>query len=307
MHMPDVLVSPAVALPGLAASGALLAWSCRKAAREMDDRRIPLMGVLGAFVFAAQMINLPLVVLPGVSWHLVGAVLMAAMLGPYAAFIVMAAILTIQALLLGDGGLLALGCNIFNMGAVSCFLGYAVYSAATSWLGGARGRAAGIVLASAVSLTAASLAAVIQIHLSGKSPVSLASAAWLMGSVHALCGIGEGVLSVAVLAFVAKARPASVQERSPAERAAMRKFALAGLAVSLVIGGFVSYWASSLPDGLEHAGEVLRWPFVAEAEESASFMSSVMTGLLTTAIAFAVSLVLAAVMSRARQAVPERS
>ena len=300
MHMPDVLVSPAVAVPGFVASAAAIGWSCRKAAKEMDDRRIPLMGVLGAFVFAAQMINLPVLLLPGVSWHLIGGVLMAAMLGPYAACVVMAAILVIQALLLGDGGLLALGCNIFNMGVICCFLGYAIYSAVTSWWAGFSGRAAGVLLAAVASSAAAALAAAVEIHLSGRNPVSLASAAWLMGSVHALFGVGEAVLTLAVMAFVAKARPAAVPERTAAERAAMRKFAIVGLVVSLLIGGVVSFYASEFPDGLEYAAGKLNWLPAEEDAEAASFMQNALMGLLTTGFAFAVSLVAASAMSRGR-------
>jgi len=309
MHMPDVLLSPAVAVPGWIAGGAAVAFACRRAAREIEDRRIPLMGVLGAFVFAAQMINLPVLILPGVSWHLVGAVLLVILLGPYSGFVVMAAILTIQALLLGDGGLLALGCNVVNMGVVACFLGYGVYSAIASWADGPRGRAAGVFAAAIVSSAAAALAAVLEIHLSGKNPVSLAAAAWLMGSVHFIFGIGEAALTVAVLAFVLKARPLAVQGQSEREKGSMRKLALVGLGVSLAIGGVASYWASASPDGLEHAAGALRWPEaqsafaglvapVQKALASAPFLANAIIGVGTTALAFAVSLVISSAISR---------
>ena len=311
MHMPDALISPAVAVPGLVAAGAALAFACRKAAREVDNRRVPLMGVLGAFVFAAQMINLPVVVLPGVSWHLVGAVLMVVLLGPYSSFIVMAAVLTMQALLLGDGGLLALGCNVLNMGIVSCFLAYGVYATAVSWADTPRGRAVAVVLAAVASSSAAALAAAAEIHLSGKNPVTFASAAWLMGSIHFVFGFGEAALTVAALALIRKARPAAAEAQSESERKMMRRFAIGGLAVSLVIGGIVSWWASSSPDGLEHTAGVLKWPeggnafagLLAPVQKvlgSEPFVANAIVGLTTTALAFAVAMTISAAISRSK-------
>jgi len=123
MHMADALISPAVGGVMLVATAGLTVYSARKLKEEIDDRKIPLMGVLGALVFAAQMINFTI---PGTgsSGHLGGAMLLAVLLGPYAAFLTMASILTIQALFFADGGLLALGCNIFNMGFFPCFVAF---------------------------------------------------------------------------------------------------------------------------------------------------------------------------------------
>ena len=123
MHMADALISPAVGGVMWVATAGLTVYSARKLKEEMDDRKIPLMGVLGALVFAAQMINFTI---PGTgsSGHLGGAMLLAVLLGPYAAFLTMASILTIQALFFADGGLLALGCNIFNMGFFPCFIAF---------------------------------------------------------------------------------------------------------------------------------------------------------------------------------------
>ena len=123
MHMADALISPAVGGTMWAAAAGLTAYSARQLKKEMDERKIPLMGVLGALVFAAQMINFTI---PGTgsSGHLEGAIVLAILLGPYAAFLTMASILTIQALFFADGGLLALGCNIFNMGFLPCFVAF---------------------------------------------------------------------------------------------------------------------------------------------------------------------------------------
>jgi len=115
MHMADALISPAVGGTVWAATAGLTVYSARKLKQEMDDRKLPLMGVLGAFVFAAQMINFTIPA-TGSSGHLGGGMILAILLGPYAAFLTMASVLTVQALFFADGGLLALGCNIFNLG-----------------------------------------------------------------------------------------------------------------------------------------------------------------------------------------------
>ena len=123
MHMADALISPAVGGTMWAAAAGMAAYSARKVQNELDERKVPLMGVLGAFIFAAQMINFTI---PGTgsSGHLGGGLILAILLGPYAGFLTMASVLTIQALFFADGGLLALGCNIFNLGFFSCFIAY---------------------------------------------------------------------------------------------------------------------------------------------------------------------------------------
>ena len=123
MHMADALISPAVGGAMWAATGALIGVSAKQLQRKFDDRRVPLMGVAGAFIFAAQMINFTI---PGTgsSGHLGGGMMLAILLGPQAAFLTIASVLTIQALFFADGGLLALGCNMFNLGVFPCFLAY---------------------------------------------------------------------------------------------------------------------------------------------------------------------------------------
>ena len=123
MHMADALISPAVGGTMWAATAGLTYYSARKLKQEMDDRKLPLMGVLGAFVFAAQMINFTIPA-TGSSGHLVGGIILSILLGPYAAFLTLASVITVQALFFADGGLLALGCNIFNMGFFACFIAY---------------------------------------------------------------------------------------------------------------------------------------------------------------------------------------
>ena len=123
MHMADALISPAVGATMWAASGGLIAYCSKKVRAELDDRKVPLMGVLGAFVFAAQMINFSI---PGTgsSGHLGGGLLLAILLGPHAALLTIASVLIVQALFFADGGLLALGCNVFNLGFFPCFIAY---------------------------------------------------------------------------------------------------------------------------------------------------------------------------------------
>src|SRR4030043_1140220 len=123
MHMSGALISPAVAGALWAAAAGLTAFSAKKLKKNLDEHKVPMMGVLGPFIFAAQMINFTIPA-TGSSGHLGGGMILALLLGPYAAFLVMASVLTIQALFFADGGLLALGCNIFNLGFFPCFIAY---------------------------------------------------------------------------------------------------------------------------------------------------------------------------------------
>jgi cobalt/nickel transport system permease protein len=182
----------------------VLALCLRKANDEFDERAVPLMGVMAAFIFAAQMFNFQ--VAGGTSGHLLGGVLAAVLLGPYAGTVVMACVIAVQALVFQDGGLVVLGANVFNMGIVGTLGGYAVYSALCRLLGGeARGRypAAGLAAWSAVMLGA--LAMTIELASSGTSPLELALPAML--GVHAVIGIGEALITVAALGFIKSVRP----------------------------------------------------------------------------------------------------
>ena len=142
MHMADALVAPAVAATMYVCSGGAAGFSVKKVRLESDPKRIPVMGVMGAFVFAAQMINFTI---PGTgsSGHLCGGMMLTALLGPYAAFLTMIGVLLIQCLLFADGGLLALGCNIWNMAFYGCFLGYFLFWRPMMKKGMSRGKIAG--------------------------------------------------------------------------------------------------------------------------------------------------------------------
>jgi len=204
LHAPDGFLSVSVALLLWIVTIAVLALSVSRANRTLDERMVPLMGVTAAFIFAAQMVNFP--VAGGTSGHLLGGVLAAILLGPWVGTLVMACVVTVQALVFQDGGLLALGANIFNMGIVGTLGGFAIYAAGCRLLGGeARGRlpAAGIAAWSAVMLGA--LAMTLELVASGTSPLAVALPAML--GVHALIGIGEALVTVGALALIRAARP----------------------------------------------------------------------------------------------------
>jgi len=251
MHMADALISPAVGGTLWAVSGGLLAWCGRRIRTAARDDLVPLMGVLGAFVFAAQMINFSI---PGTgsSGHLGGGLILTALLGPHAAFLVMASVLTVQALFFADGGLLALGCNMFNLGFFPAFIAYPlVYRPiARGAYGGARAWAAAVVAAVA-GLQLGALGVVLQTVASGISELPFSAFAGMMLPIHLAIGVVEGLATAAVVAFVARARPEALPAAPAAEG---RRSVLVGLAAAaLILGGAASWFASTHPDGLEWA------------------------------------------------------
>jgi cobalt/nickel transport system permease protein len=203
MHIPDGFVSAPVAGVAFALSGVAIAVAVRMTNRNLAERTVPLMGVMAAFIFAAQMMNFP--VAGGTSGHLLGGALAAILLGPWAAVIVMATVVGVQALIFQDGGLAALGANVFNMGVVAVFVGYGLYWAfarfahVAPWV-----RMAGPFAAAWVSVQLAALATTFELALSDTSPLNVALPA-MMG-VHALIGIGEGLITTAAVAFLWTAR-----------------------------------------------------------------------------------------------------
>jgi cobalt/nickel transport system permease protein len=210
LHAPDGFFSVPVALLMWVVAIIVIAVSVQRAGRTFDERAIPLMGVTAAFIFAAQMINFP--VLGGTSGHMLGAVLAAVLLGPWAGTLVMASVIGVQALLFQDGGLLALGANIVNMGLVGTIGGYAIYRFAAGLLGGEqRGRlpAAGIAAWAAVMLGA--LAASLELVASGTTTLTVVLPAML--GTHAVIGIGEALITVGALALIGSVRPDLLQLR----------------------------------------------------------------------------------------------
>ena len=253
----------------MAAAAGVAAYSIRKLQNDPDDKKIPLMGVLGAFVFAAQMINFTIPA-TGSSGHLGGGMLLSILLGPYAGFLTMASILLIQALFFGDGGLLAYGCNVFNLGFFTCFVAFPLIYKRITRKGLTAGRIFGASMVSAVlGLQLGAFGVVLETLLSGKTELPFDTFVPLMLSIHLAIGIIEGLITAAVVIFVWKARPEILENASSGKTAGGNsvKKVLAGLlGASVVIGGFVSWFASSNPDGLEWSLE--RTAGTAELEAS---------------------------------------
>jgi cobalt/nickel transport system permease protein len=253
MHMADALISPTVGGVMCAASAGLCVYSAGQLRRQDDDRLIPLMGVTGAFVFAAQMINFGI---PGTgsSGHLGGGLLLAALLGPHAAFLVMTSILVIQALCFADGGLLALGCNIFNLGALPCFIAYPLVFRPLVGSSPGTGRlATASLLAAIVGLQMGAFAVVLETVLSGRTELPFASFLAVMLPIHLAIGAVEGLATASVLGFLWNARPDLRNEpsREDALRQGTQRFAWMLLLATVFVGGVLSWFASADPDGLE--------------------------------------------------------
>jgi len=203
MHIPDGFVNIATAATTYTVSAAGVGYAIREAERKLGERHVPLMGVMAAFIFAAQMLNFP--VIGGTSGHLIGAALAAIMLGPWAGVLIMACVLVVQCLVFQDGGLLSLGANIFNMGLIASFVGYYVYRGVGLLAGGdRRGTLVSGFAAAWASVLVASTACALELAVSGTSPLRVALPA--MAGFHVLIGIGEGLITTAVLSLVLAAR-----------------------------------------------------------------------------------------------------
>ncbi len=256
MHMADALISPAVGGTMWAATAGSIAYCARKVNLEMDDRKVALMGVLGAFIFAVQMINFTIPA-TGSSGHLGGGMILAILLGPYAAFLVMSSVLTVQALFFADGGLLALGCNIFNMAFFPCFIAYPfIYKKIVGDSPTEKKIITGAVLSAVLGLQMGAFGVVLETVASGISELPFSTFVMLMQPIHLAIGIVEGVVTSAVVIFVWKARPEILQyamNAKPLKGVLVRNVALGLLAAALVTGGALSWFASAHPDGLEWA------------------------------------------------------
>ena len=254
MHMADALISPSVGATFCAITGGTLIYSARKLREEANEKVIPLMGVLGAFVFAAQMINFTI---PGTgsSGHLGGGMILAIVLGPYAAFLTLTSVLIVQALFFGDGGLLALGCNTFNLAFWTCFVAYPLLYRRFVREGSRPFKEAfGTLLSVLVAIQLGAFSVVIQTLFSGISDLPFKSFVLLMQPIHLAIGLVEGVVTVAFIRFVRKARPeildAAVASK-PIGQIPIRKV-LVGVGIMAVFtGGILSWFASYHPDGLE--------------------------------------------------------
>ena len=255
MHMADALLSPTVGATLWAGTAALGGYASKKLKIQMDDRMIPLMGVLGAFVFAAQMINFTI---PGTgsSGHLGGGMILAILLGPHAAFLVMASILAVQALFFADGGLLALGCNIWNLGFYPCYL---VYPLIYGPIAGKSRNPRRILFASLVAAVAAlqlgAFSVVLETLLSGKSELPFGAFLLLMQPIHLAIGMVEGAVTAGIVNYVNRVRPEileSMADLRPLDSSvSMRKIMVTFVVLAMMTGAVFSWFASTHPDGLE--------------------------------------------------------
>jgi cobalt/nickel transport system permease protein len=242
LHIPDGFLSVTISVIFWLVTIVMLGLAIRRTQGEFSERQIPLMGVMAAFIFAAQMINFP--VAGGTSGHMLGGALAAIALGPWAGMLVMTSVIGVQALIYQDGGLMVLGANIFNMGLITAVIGYGLYQATAGRSQTTRLIVAGV--AAWLSVMAGALFTSLQLWLSGTSALGVVFPA-MMG-VHALIGIGEALITVGALAFILRTRPDVL---IPTEKTtAARGWVVAGMVVALFVV-LLSPFASADPDGLE--------------------------------------------------------
>ena len=252
MHMANELLSVPVATGTLVIAAGGLGIICRKARQVITSDKIALMGIMGAFIFAAQMINFQLPAMPGTSGHMVGAVLLAIILGPHAGAIVISSVVIIQCLIFQDGGLLALGCNIINMGLVPSYLGYFLYKSFTIGPFSSWRTYVGAMLACIAAIEAGAVLVPIQAALSGVLVVPFAMFLITMLGIHFLVGFVEGLITVAVLGYIQQVRPDIVGDSLAGKVRLSKKAVLVTLAVFTVItAAGLSLFACGFPDGLE--------------------------------------------------------
>jgi len=254
MHMADALLSPVVGGAMCVVSAGTIAYCSARVRREVDDSKVPLMGVLGAFIFAAQMINFSIPV-TGSSGHLGGGLILSILLGPYAAFLTIASVLVVQALFFADGGLLALGCNIFNLGFFPAFIAYPfIYKKIIGQSPSTARISVASILAAIAGLQMGAFGVVLETVASGVSSLPFSTFVVMMQPIHLAIGIVEGVVTAAVVSFVYKARP-EIMEIAPrlSNSHPLRTVALTFLTLAVLTGGMLSWFASQNPDGLEWA------------------------------------------------------
>jgi len=262
MHLPDGFLAPQLALALWAATALIVGISLRRLAASRDASgaagRPILMGLVGAFIFAAQMFNFP--VAAGTSGHLLGGVLAGYLLGPWAGTIVMTTVIGVQALLFQDGGLLALGANIFNMGIIGTLGGTLIARALALALGGGRSaRIAAAGVAGWLSVMAGAGITALQLGLSGTTDISVGLPAML--GVHVFIGVGEALITVAALTFIATTAP-DLLSAEPTVRTSLARRVGAGAIATVVVITLATLFASADPDGLNYVAQALGFSHV---------------------------------------------
>jgi cobalt/nickel transport system permease protein len=288
MHIPDGFVSlPVGASTGLLAAAGV-SYAIWRTGRTMPKARAPMLGLSAAFIFAAQIINFP--VIYGVSGHLLGAALAAVLLGPSAAIVALSCVVLLQCFMFADGGLSALGANTLNMGIIGVISAYAAYRAVLL-VTRDRHRPAAAAIAGWVSVVITSLACASQIALSRKIEARLVIPAMLF--THALIGIGEALITAMVIGSLEKARPELLDQSRPQTASRWGSVLVYGTLASLALALFVSPFACPWPDGLEHVAARLGFDTAAAQPVLTGWMPDYRIavfgeGKLSTAIAGAV-------------------
>lgn len=261
LHIPDGFLSPIVAIVGWLLAVIIVGMAIRQTRQQLGERQVPLMGMLAAFIFAAQAINFP--VATGTSGHLLGGALAAIVMGPWAATLIMTAVVSVQALIFQDGGLLALGWNIINMGVLTAFSGYLIYRWLSTLVGGSGStRVVASFAAAWVSMEVGAIATSIELAVSSTSSLAIALPA--MVTVHALIGVGEGLITSGAVRLLQASRPEVLDEGESVPGRASATFIATGLFVALLLAAF-SPLASPQPDGLEFVAELTG--FISQAQE----------------------------------------
>ena len=288
MHIPDGFIDAKTAAVAAVLSVTGIGFAVRQVRRNLPPRRVPLLGLAAAFLFAAEMVNFP--VAGGTSGHLIGGTLVAVLLGPSAAVVVLTTVLIVQCFLFADGGVLALGANVFNMGIVATLGGYAVFRIVRGLLPGLRGQVAAVVFAGWCSTVLAAIACAGQLAWSGT--VAWAVGFYAMTGIQMLVGLGEGAISALVWLAIARTRPDLVWDSGVAKvPRRLRELVVLGLLATVGLALFVAPFACGWPDGLEKAAATLGFGHrVSETLMPAAPMANyklpgVASGLLATALA----------------------
>lgn len=249
LHIPDGFLTLFISIVFWIGTVVMVGFAISKTNKSLGEKQVPLMGVMAAFIFAAQMLNFP--VAGGTSGHFLGGTLAAIVLGPWAGILVMTSVVGIQALLFQDGGLLVMGANIFNMGILTAVIGFGLYRAVINRTKGIRLTVAGV--AAWLATMAAALLTSLQLWVSGTTRLEIVVPAML--GVHALIGIGEALITVGALAFIEQTRP-DLLTAEKSTNVGGRGWIVAGVIVSL-LAVLISPLASGNPDGLERVAENL--------------------------------------------------
>ena len=321
MHIPDGFINAPTAVGAAIAAAGGLGGSLRAGARRLADRQIPVAGLAAAFVFVLQMLNFP--VAAGTTGHLLGGAVATVLLGPALGITVVAVVVIVQALLFADGGVSALGLNVLNMAVVTSLVAWGSFRLVTAIRSNRAAVVVGTMVAGWMSVVASSMAFALEYAVGGRGGVDPSTVFGAMVGVHALIGIGEGLISATVIGSVLAVRPDLVwgaQSLAPTDRTSVSVgrrttagFVAAGLAAAVALVVFVAPNAASDPDGLERVAEdtgfaqqagdpVLGGPFADYAFQGREGVAgTIVAGLVGMAVTFGVALVLAGTVRRMRR------